>query len=456
MSSDHGNDMAIDQRKVLDAFSKAFQRETHVLQDKPDLLWQQLYNRLQWEGEEVEQVLEPVLTPRIAPGTTPWMRLVTPQRESSSLVRTLLGHTNSVNACVFSLDGRFIITASSDKTLRVWEIATGQTLRTLKGHTDSVNACALSPDGRWIVSASKDKTLRVWDAETGQVLRTLEGHTGSMNACAFSPDGRWLVSASNKSYIFSTGGEKTICIWDFAAGSLSRSLEGHSRDVLSSVFSPEGGSIASSSQDRTVRVWDIHTGETLITINPPSRLSEEEIFIQSVSDDPDLSFDAIHSCAFSPDGLFIAAGGRGMAVFMFDAVTGTLIHELHGHKDDITSCTFSPDGHILASSSRDRTIHLWDTVTGQLLGVIEAHAGAVEACAFSPDGHLLVTVCADNVIRFWDVTTAQRGCTFNVQHPTSNLVYQLIAFSQEPIVRCSVLDVHLLADSLLPTSYYLL
>ena len=71
-----------------------------------------------------------------------------------------------------------------------------QPLHTLEGHTVSVNACAFSPDGRFIVSASWDHTLRVWDAATGQPLRTLEGHTGMVNACAFSPDGRFIVSAS--------------------------------------------------------------------------------------------------------------------------------------------------------------------------------------------------------------------------------------------------------------------
>ena len=135
-------------RDILVAFSRALQRETHVLQDHPDLLWQQMYNRLQWEGEEVGQVMASELARRSTPGARPWLRLNTSHREAQALVRTLTGHTKTVTACALSPDGRLIVSASFDRTLRVWDAASGQTLRTLEGHTNYVNSCAFSPPSR--------------------------------------------------------------------------------------------------------------------------------------------------------------------------------------------------------------------------------------------------------------------------------------------------------------------
>jgi WD40 repeat protein len=114
-----------------------------------------------------------------------------------------------VSGVAITPDGRRAVSASWDKTLRVWDLESGQSLRKLEGHSFGVNGVAITPDGRRAVSASGDKTLRVWDLESGQSLRTLEGHSSDVNGVAITPDGRRAVSAS---------WDKTLRVWDLESG----------------------------------------------------------------------------------------------------------------------------------------------------------------------------------------------------------------------------------------------
>src|SRR5664279_1778676 len=125
----------------------------HNLQEMPDIIWQQMYNRLQWaDGPDkdgpVAKVIAPEFDKRTAPKARPWFHLNSRLRESEALIRTLTGHTDNVNSCAFSPDGRRIVSASRDNTLKIWDAESGAELATLTGHN-----CAFSPDGRRIVSA---------------------------------------------------------------------------------------------------------------------------------------------------------------------------------------------------------------------------------------------------------------------------------------------------------------
>jgi len=124
-----------------------------------------------------------------------------PDLPDPALIRTLSGHTSMVNGCAISPIGDYIVSASWDSMLKVWDAHTGEELRTLRGHSSEVWGCAISPAGDFIVSASWDTTLKVWDAHTGACLSTLYVN-GPLTACAFHPDGMHIVAAGEGGVYF--------------------------------------------------------------------------------------------------------------------------------------------------------------------------------------------------------------------------------------------------------------
>ncbi|WP_437553965.1 TIR domain-containing protein [Sorangium sp. So ce367] len=197
----------------IDLLHRAVRAESHWLGEAPEALPALVYNRLRSAGWEVERIARTLRFP----GGLPRIRLRHPVRIWTGVERTLSGHSAQVAACALSPDGQRIVSASGDKTLKVWDLATGQLLSTLEGHSAQVTACALSPDGQRIVSASYDRTLKVWDLATGELLFTLEGHSGWVNACALSPDGQRIVSAS---------ADSTLKVWNAATGECLGTVRG--------------------------------------------------------------------------------------------------------------------------------------------------------------------------------------------------------------------------------------
>jgi hypothetical protein len=159
----------------------------------------------------------------------------------------LEGHTGGVYSVVFNPDGQHLASASGDRTVKLWEAASGKELLTLKGHSSYVTSVAFSPDGQRLASGSGDQKVKLWETSSGKEHLTLKGHTTRVYSVAFSPDGRRLASAS---------GDRTVKLWETVSGKELLTLKGHSSYVTSVAFSPDGQRLASASGDRTVRIWE--------------------------------------------------------------------------------------------------------------------------------------------------------------------------------------------------------
>jgi tricorn protease-like protein len=168
-------------------------------------------------------------------------------------------------------DGKRAVSASWDKTLKVWDLKGGgalrgfvgwlkggqrDALRTLEGHSDFVVGVAVTPDGKRAVSASWDKTLKVWDLETGRAERTLEAHSGCVYGVAVTADGKRAISASSHA---------TLKVWDLETGWALRTLEGHTASVYGVAVTLDGKQAVSASADHTLKVWDLDTGQLIAT-----------------------------------------------------------------------------------------------------------------------------------------------------------------------------------------------
>ena len=293
------------------------------------------------------------------------------------LVSVFKGHLDSVNSIAFNYEGNIIASASSDETVRLWEVATGNEISVLGGHLDSIQSVAFNPDGKVIATGSDDETVRLWAAKTGNVISVFKGHSGSIQSVAFNSDGETIASGS---------WDKTVRFWDVPKRNKIDTFKGNPDYTFNAHFSSDGKTMASGSSDNTVRLWEVSTGEKIRTLKG-------------------------HSFSFSPDGNIIATGSYDNTVRLWETSTGKALSILKGHSDAVIDVAFSMDGKIIASGSYDETVRLWRTSTGQELAVLKGHSGPVFGVSLSPDGKMVASGAHGETVRLWEVPSGKEIAT---------------------------------------------
>lgn len=245
------------------------------------------------------------------------------------LIREMNRHGDEITALAFTPSGKLLASASLDRTIRIWDPASGKEARVLEGHKDAVLALAFSADGKLLGSASRDKTARLWDAGTGKEHCQL-GHPASVTTLAFARDGKSLATGSK---------DQRIRLWDPATGKEVAVLGRHRNQVTALAFAPGSRTLVSASQDSTIRIWDVVKKEK----------------VQQLA-----GYDGgVTAVAVSPDGKMIASLSRDRAVHVWETLSGKERLRFGWQGDFFLTLAFSPDGMRLASASPTAAF-IWD------------------------------------------------------------------------------------------------
>lgn len=253
--------------------------------------------------------------------------------------RTDIAEDNSVRGVCFSPNGKYLVTASKDHIVRVWDITTGTLHNHFQGHTGYVNTCDFARDGHTVVSGSVDRTVRLWDIETGANTFTLIAND-IVTAVAMSPDAQFVAAGSS---------DGTIYLWDVKTGILVDHLkgpDGHGRTVYSIAFLPNGKNLVSASSDDTIKMWELSSPRGA------SNLGRCVTTFQGHSD-------SVRSVAPSPDALWIMSGSDDKSAQFWDSRTGVAQFILEGHTDWLRSVAPSPQGGYFATAGDDRKARIW-------------------------------------------------------------------------------------------------
>jgi WD40 repeat protein len=384
------------------------------------------------------------------------------------------GHTDVIHKAIYSPDGRFVFTASEDKTVKMWDVKSRHEIKTFEGHgggvhalavdsagtriateafddtgriwniadrtskvladlTGPVAALAFSPDGKLL--ATEATTLpgkpgaapRIWDAATGKILQTLTGHTDAVSALAFTPDGKKLVTAS---------WDSTARIWDVASGRELVRLAGHTAPLASVAVSPSGEYVVTGSYDSTARLWETGTGKLVAILKGHTGV--------------------VHNVAFNPQGNLILTGGQrvrsteaasdaeiplpqdvkrdedapddhSVRLYKLD---GTQENVLEGHRGDISSATFGANGGMIVTASADGTVRVWDSESGEQIAIFSPPGGQGQNSAvLSPDNDFLLAAGADRTAEIWRIDSIFARAMWQA-HKTQGFITSLLVHGQ--------------------------
>ncbi len=273
-----------------------------------------------------------------------------------------------------------LIGKSANKTLDLWQLKRRKVqlspTHQLRGYSGKAIAFTLSPDGDKLVcsdTTSKRSYLKIWNLQTGKLEQTLFGHKQIIQSLAISSGDRpFLASGSHK-----------IKLWDLQTGESWLTLFGHKKWVYSLAIAPDGQTLVSGSEDKTIRIWHLPKGDLAQTLTGHQA--------------------AVKVIAYAPDGQTVVSGSEDKTIKLWDIKTGKLLRTLTGHTGGIRSLAIDPHCQYLVSGSEDKTIKIWHWQSGELRQTLLGHEQTVRTLAIHPNGQTIVSGSDDKTIKFWRI-----------------------------------------------------
>jgi WD40 repeat protein len=310
-----------------------------------------------------------------------------PPPKGFKLRHTLTGHSSYVFSVAWSPDGHTLASGSDDRTIRLWESQSSESIQIITGHIDPIYSVAWSPNGHTLASGSGDNTIRLWELQSSESIRTFR-EMARIWSVAWSPDGHILASGSDG---------RAIRLWGLQSSESIRTLWGHSGRVWNVAWSPDGHTLASGSDDRTIRLWGPQSSESIRTLwGHRGR---------------------VRSVAWSPDGRTLASGSDDRTICLWNFLTGQCTKILEEHTETVEWVSFSPDGRLLGSKSDDGTVRLWRTDTWECVSTLNEYCDGLANLSFHPTLTSLATFGGgEQDIRIWDLDI---DTILNIHSPTS-------------------------------------
>jgi WD40 repeat protein len=375
----------------LKLIQETFRLSAHILREHPEQLISQLLGRLFYpsllENSYIQSFLEQAKAKIVPPALIPYLGSLQPP--GSGLIRTFAGHLGFISSLAITPDGTKVVSGSNDRTIKIWNLTTGQELLTFFPCYSTAGLLSwlfflfvkVTPDGTKVIAGSTEGTIEIWDLNIEQELCTLYAHTETLTTVDITPDGEKIVSGSV---------DKTIKVWDLVTGQQLLTLTGHLSFISSLAITPDGEKIVSGSADKTIKVWDLVTGQQLLT------------------------FSSIYpiALAITHDGTKVVSGGSsGIQVWDLAIAKELFIPSFCTHATSVNEIVITPDGNHLISGSQDDTIKIWNIATSPNLFTFSDNTQSVTKLVVTPDGSKIIFVdCwGDKQIKMMNFSRKQKS-----------------------------------------------
>ncbi len=344
----------------------------HVSQGASPLASQLIGRLLESEDHRIQELLDN------ADHSQTWLRPMTCSltKPHGPLQRTLVGHNQPINALKHLPDRPELVSASTDNTVRIWDLRTGTEKVRFGIPSDDMNeeftSVATTPEGTILSAGAWNGTIKIWDLETGKERETLVGHERPVTGVAIANDTRHIVSCS---------WDSTLKIWNVNGGPAISTLVGHKDNVNDVAVSPDGQYIASASSDGTVKIWDTHTGQELHTLEGHR--------------------DGVQTVTITPDGSRVISASSDTTARLWRLQDGSHLSTLRGHVREINDICVTPDGAYAITCSDDQQIIIWNLHDGTKWYTLKGHSDNVYCVTISPGQDYLMSGSLDGTIRVW-------------------------------------------------------